>query len=549
MLNVDTSQRSPSVETARALAHGLRSAGVEFACGMPGGGANLDLIGALEDEGVRFVLARSETAAVIIAGIVGEARGTPTVAVVTRGPGLASALNGMCHALLDRQPVIVVSDTVPTSSPTVTHQRIDQPGVGRVGAKATLRVSATTAAERAVEAVRLAGTAPRGPVHLDFDPSGSVEADEQIVATEAGRAGDAAEVRRRLSQARRPVVVVGVGARAHTGAVRRALAELDAPVLCTYRGAGVIPSSSTRYAGLATGGTIEGRLLARADLIVGIGLDPVELIPPDDRRWPPVVLLDEWDADALDHLGAIARIHGRLDGLVSLLEACTDLRWPDDAGESYRFDCDRLLAGRPEPDAGLAPQDVVAALRAAAPAGTAATVDAGAHMLVAMPMWQPEHPDELFVSSGLATMGFALPAAVAASIADPDQTVVAFTGDGGLSMAMGELETIARLRARVVVVVFNDATLSLIKIKQRSVGHGGEGAVSFAPVDYAAIAEGFGLVGRRVHTATELEQAATEAMTATGPSLLDVQVDPSNYPQILDVIRGEAGRTGRKTND
>ena len=97
------------------------------------------------------------------------------------------------------------------------------------------------------------------------------------------------------------------------------------------------------------------------------------------------------------------------------------------------------------PTAGLAPHEVVDAARARAPAGTIATVDSGAHMLVAMPLWEVDEPGEALISSGLATMGFALPAAIAAALARPGRQVVCFTGDGGLGMALAELETLARL--------------------------------------------------------------------------------------------------------
>ena len=113
-------------------------------------------------------------------------------------------------------------------------------------------------------------------------------------------------------------------------------------------------------------------------------------------------------------------------------------------------------------------------------------------MLVTMPLWEVEEPDETLISSGLATMGFALPAAIAASVARPGRRVVCFTGDGGLGMALAELETVSRLGAPIVVVVFNDSALSLIEIKQRPGGHGGENAVRYRPTDFAALAQSSG---------------------------------------------------------
>ena len=137
----------------------------------------------------------------------------------------------------------------------------------------------------------------------------------------------------------------------------------------------------------------------------------------------------------------------------------------------------------------LAPQQVAAVARAHTPAGTIATVDAGAHMLAVMPLWEVDEPGRLLISSGLATMGFALPAAIAAALCAPGQPVVAFTGDGGLGMTLAEIETAVRLRLRIVVIVFNDAALSLIKIKQRPAGQGGAEAVDYGPVSFAGVAD------------------------------------------------------------
>jgi acetolactate synthase-1/2/3 large subunit len=170
-----------------------------------------------------------------------------------------------------------------------------------------------------------------------------------------------------------------------------------------------------------------------------------------------------------------------------------------------------------------------------------ATIDAGAHMLAAVPLWEVDEPGELLISNGLATMGFALPAAIAAAIVRPSRRVICFTGDGGIGMVIGELETLARLGLDVVVVVFNDAALSLIAIKQKPSGQGGRHAVAYAPTDFAAVAAGFGIPSVRVDRVDAYRVAIETALSRAGPSLIDVAVDPSAYPAILAAIRGRAG--------
>jgi acetolactate synthase I/II/III large subunit len=158
-------------------------------------------------------------------------------------------------------------------------------------------------------------------------------------------------------------------------------------------------------------------------------------------------------------------------------------------------------------------------------------------MLLAVPLWDATRPGELLISSGLATMGFALPAAVGAALVRPGTRVVCFTGDGGLGMILAELETLARLRLDVVVVLFDDRTLSLIAIKQRD-GQGDDRAVRYSVTDFAAVAEGLGVPAFRADSEAGYHLAMTEALQRPGPSLVDVAVDPRGYPAVLDAIRG-----------
>ena len=185
--------------------------------------------------------------------------------------------------------------------------------------------------------------------------------------------------------------------------------------------------------------------------------------------------------------------------------------------------------------------------RAHTPPDTIATVDAGAHMLAVMPLWEVDQPRRLLISSGLATMGFALPAAIAAALCAPGQPqagqpVVAFTGDGGLGMTLAEIETAVRLRLRIVVIVFNDATLSLIKIKQRPAGQGGAEAVDYGPVSFAGVAIAMGAAAAAVGTEAELATALDAALRRDGPTVIDVAVDPACYPAVMELSRGDAGR-------
>ena len=127
------------VEMAEQLAGALRGAGADLLYGVPGGGANLDMVGAAESAGCRFVLTHTETAAAIMAGVTAELTGQPSALVVTRGPGAASAVNGAAQALLDRQPIVVITDCVTIADrQRVSHQRLDQGAMMGAATKASL---------------------------------------------------------------------------------------------------------------------------------------------------------------------------------------------------------------------------------------------------------------------------------------------------------------------------------------------------------------------------------------------------------------------------
>ena len=542
---------------AAAIATALADAGTTVVFGLPGGGPNLDVVGAAAQAGLRFVLAHTETAAVIMAATYADLTGRPGAAVVTRGPGLASAVNGIAHAALDRLPVVVIADTVRLADAgRVSHQRLDQAALGAVVAKAVVTIGRdrTGEAAAAAAAVRLALMPPAGPVLALMDDSALSDpgmSDPGMSDSGGERSGQASDdgvavLAQALRGSRRPVIMLGTGAIAHTAAIRSALAGRGIPALHTYRARGIVPDSAAEAAGLVTGGTMEWPLLAAADLIVGLGVDEAEMIPAAWDYPAPVLLVAGYPpnapgsayfprATALDiplpaAIAVLANRHGEHD-------------WPPGVGQIARSQSALRLSEAAAARPGfLSPVQVVSVVRAHVPRETVVTVDAGAHMLAVMPLWEVTEPRRLLISSGLATMGFALPAAIAAALCAPARLVVAFTGDGGLGMTLAEIETAARLRLRIAVVVFNDGALSLIKIKQRSAGQGGTEAVDFGPVSYARAAQALGAAAAAVSTEKELTAALSAASGREGPTVIDVQVDPAAYPAIMDLSRGEAGR-------
>jgi acetolactate synthase-1/2/3 large subunit len=526
------------------LAERLATAGVTTVFGFPGGGSNLDLIEAFEDAGVRFVLTHTETGAALMAAGQAEATGGLGAVMVGNGPGLTSVVNGVAHADLDRVPLIVISDRYSAEEAATTgHQVLDQ----RALLAPLVRYGATLSAERAAEQLDAAIAAARGPnagpVHLDVPRT--LAADHAAPARGAPprslAAGDIGAVLEMLRDAARPVVVLGLEANAadvDPEDVRRLVERSGAAVLTTYKAKGCFDERHDRWAGILTGGALERPVLDAADALLLIGVDPVELL---GRPWTLVVPTAQIRRSPANtaYFGAGAElVLGSVAAAVARLADALERRpgWPVEAVAELREGA--LGAMRVGPELrlpGWRIAETVAETLGAADVTYA--VDAGAHMLPASMFLRPPAPRRFLISNGLATMGYALPAAIGAALSHPERLAVAVSGDGGMAYHVAELETAARAGARVVVVVFNDASLSLIRIKQEARGYA-RSPLDFTRSDLAAAAESFGAVGARVDDVDGLVAALQAAARREQSTLIDVRTTGEEAAATLKVVRG-----------
>src|SRR5271155_5580209 len=199
---------------AAAIVTALADAGTTVVFGLPGGGLNLDVVGAAAAAGLRVVLTHPESAAAIMAATYADLTGAPGAVLVTRGPGLASAINGIAHAALDRLPVVVIADTVRRAdADRISHQRLDQAALGAVVAKAVVTIGRDRTGAAASAAVRLALTPPPGPVvalmddSAISDPGGAPDSERSAArASTDGAPRDVAVLAEALRGSRRPVI-------------------------------------------------------------------------------------------------------------------------------------------------------------------------------------------------------------------------------------------------------------------------------------------------------------------------------------------------------
>lgn len=517
---------------ARRIVAGLKKGGARRLFGVPGGGPNLQKVGAATETGIPFVLFHTETAACIAASTYGLLTESVGAAVVTRGPGVASAVNGIAQATMDKQPLVLVGDTVPAPERTwVGHQEFDQPALMKPVSKWSGTVGHSQTARASERAARLATAHPQGAVHMDMDSAvpGEIPPDPTPLPTQRTAPKNAREMARK---AERPLLILGAGALPWIQEVRRVVAGAGCPALTTYHAKGLIDETTPEFGGLFTSSLTEAPLLQRSDLVLAVGVDPVEPIPRPFQYGAPVVEINPWP-QSHRFFPSRADVQGPVGPILESLAAhLADHSWDEGAGQTVWRTARRSLW---EDGPGFTPHQAVQAVADwnAKQGGATVTLDAGAHFLVAMPFLPVTQPRQVLISNGLSTMGYALPAAIGAALAHPGRPAVCLTGDGGLGIPLAELETLARTRAEVVVVVLNDAALTLIELKQLP-GQGGKEAVRYRTIDFAAVARACGMEGVVAENQTQL----AAALDGPRPRLIDARIDAAAYQAVIKTARG-----------
>jgi acetolactate synthase-1/2/3 large subunit len=528
---------------AETLAATLAEAGVRRMFGLPGGEI-LDFVEAARACGIDFVLTRHEAVASLMADAAGHLTRRPAVCVSTLGPGALNLTLGVANAYLDRSPLIAITAAhAETARPYATHQRLDLNAVYRPFTKLTVTLDGVNTAAAVRHAWRIALEPRFGPVHLALpsdvargperqtqDPSRIRLAPDPLPPP----APDAVDrMAAEIARARRPIVILGLDLdpAASPPAVRRFVEALGAPVFVTPKAKGILPEDHSLFFGVC-GGLAADPLVVEffegADLLVGVGFDPVE----SDKLWhrtlrlvsvAPVTIASDRFRPPLELTGDV------VDSLTALAERRFGPHdWPPDARASFRAELERTLRPAVPPASGLSPWEVTRALRDLFPADTIVTTDVGSIKLLVSQAWTTTEPLTFLESNGLSAMGYALPAAMAARLERPDRPVLCTVGDGGYGMVFADLETSVRRRIAFVTVVYNDSALSLIQAAQAKRGLPDYG-VRYGAVDFAAASAALGAWSRRVTTMAELEAAVREARAYDGPSVVEAMIDPGEY--------------------
>lgn len=542
--------------TVEAIAAFLADAGVRRLYGVPGGETTLDIIEACRRREIAFLLTHDEASAALMASTEGDLLERPGTCLAPLGPGVASVVRGVVHAYLDREPLLLLTGRSSRASLRLAaRQGLDHPRL----LDATVKGAATVTAPRAERLLRWAWdkamALPRGPVHLD------VPADEALKpARRQGRPAKGARLpspspsairaaARLLTRRGRIVVIAGLGCRRPGPArlLQEVVEHLGAPLLTTQRAKGAIPEDHPLAAGVFSGGRLEEDLLSKADGILAVGLDPVELLPRPWRAGLPVVALQEYPVSPRPYEATCEVVADLPTALAALQEALPPgggwglAEWAGQ-GSEFKARTRRVLAeasmgkGR----AGIAPHRVVEMAREIFPRQTVVSVGWGTHAFAVAAFWDAYEPKAYFCSSGLGVMGYALPAAIAAKLTLPERPVLALLGDGGFLRSVADLATAARERLPLVGIVFVDGTLGLSRVRQEQKRYAPAG-VSLGTMDIPKLAESLGALATEVEDEEALRSALKDAVATTQLAIIAVRVRPTGYRRMLEVLRGKAG--------
>jgi acetolactate synthase I/II/III large subunit len=526
---------------AEALARTLRAAGVDVVFGLPGGEV-LDFIEAARREGIRFVLTRHEATAAFMADVTGQIRRRPGVCVSTLGPGAVNMTLGVANAFLDRSPVLAITASLARSAaPYATHQQLDLNAVYRPFTKLALTLDAQDTAAKVQHAIDVASAARMGPVHIALpsdvgratdNPCAGVGSPSPLEAHQ-DTGPDLGPVATAIAAARRPVIILGLdlNPRVETRAVRAFVERASVPTFVTPKAKGIVAEDHPLFAGVCAG--VAGdpavvEFLGRADLLVGIGFDPVE----SDKLWHQTSRLVSIGPVSIasggftPHAEVVGNVTAALEALSARLPAA--FAWEPDAVPRFRAGLEAMLRPGRRPRAGLSGYELTRALRDLFPRETILATDVGSIKSITTQAWTAYDPLTFFESNGLSAMSYSFPAAMAARLEFPDRPVLCTIGDGGFGMTVAELETCVRERLPFITVVFNDSALSLIDVAQQHRGYPACG-VKYGCVDFAAVAPGFGAWSRRVDSLQDLRAAVAEARSVDRPAVIDAIVDPAEY--------------------
>jgi acetolactate synthase-1/2/3 large subunit len=515
----------------------LENEGVEYVFGIPGE-ENLDVMDALLDSSIRFITVHHEQGAALMADVYGRLTGRAGVCLATLGPGATNLITGVADANLDHAPLVAIAGQAGTNRlHKESHQVLDLTSLFEPVTKYSASLLDPDIIPEVVrKAFKLAQSEKTGASFIEF-PENIAEMDVDLDLLPVKQPYDPepsavklSEAAALISTASHPMILAGNGV-VRSGASRQ-LAEfadtLNIPAANTFMAKGVIPfrhRCALGSAGLQANDYISCGF-DQADVIICVGYDLVEYHP---YLWHPsrdriIIHIDYSPAETDAYYPVTVGVIG--DIKLSLARIAR-LAMPHQGAHVRRLR-ERLVREmdqhRDDMDFPVKPQKIIWDLRTALDLEDIVVCDVGAHKMWMARMFRCEYPNTCIISNGFASMGIALPGAIAAKLVHPDRHVVAVTGDAGFMMNSQEIETAIRCTLPVVILIWNDSSYGLIEWKQmnqfKRISN-----VHFSNPDFVAYAESFGARGYRVERTADLPDILHTALANDTVSIIDCPVD------------------------
>jgi acetolactate synthase-1/2/3 large subunit len=475
-----------------------------------------------------------------MADVAARLTGLPGICHATFGPGATNIATGTGEALLDRSPVLVFTSEMPeemiqrTVQMNIDHQRF----FGSI-TKKSFRLTSENVKEVLDSALRICKSEYPGPVHIGLpsDIAGK-EIDESPVLFPASDHlnynNDISGISALLERTRRPLIALGLTA-SRLGLRSQILEFLDSykiPVVITPMAKGLISEEHPSYAGVlfhALSDYLED-LYEKTDLVIGIGYDPVEY---NYEAWMPDVPLIHFNtvdtdmpagSEVFQYLGEPSEWFRCLRGINN-----SALIFENSLVEGIRNEMASVFDGFL---GHFGPVSVLNVLKEELPADCIVTADVGSHLHLIGQYWKTPSTDKLIITNGWSSMGFGIPAALSAQLLNPDSTVVCLTGDGGFLMMAGEILTALRYNLPVIIVVFSDGELNLIKLKQSWKELPPYGTQIYSGDLFQADR----FLGVRVLSADSTEnmkKAVNQALSFDEPVIINAIIDPEDYKWLI----------------
>src|ERR687898_3392798 len=527
-------------KAARLLVDCLQAEGVEYVFGIPGEEA-LDLNAALEESEVRFVPVRHEQGGAYIADVCGRLTGRAGVCLGTLGPGALNLVTAVADAYLDRAPLVVLTGQGDLERMhKESHQYIDLLRVMRPITKWNARLSdAAIIPEVVRKAFKVAEGEKPGSTHIELPEAGmaaQVEAEplprrRPVVSEPAAR--ELLRAAELIRAAVRPVALAGNGVvRAGAApALREFVRATGIPVAETFMGKGLLSPDNLKALGSV--GLQSGDYMMAgfddADVVLAIGYDLVEHSPEhwNPRRDKKIICIDsvpaETDANFVPEVELVGDIY---NVLTRLGEECRHV--PHQGGSARLRDVvlGRFEQAKDDDAFPVQPPRALWEIREVLGRDDIVISDVGLHKLWIGRMFPAYEPNTVLIANGLAGMGFAVPAAVAAKLVHPDRNVVTVNGDGGFLMNCQELETAVRIGTPFVNVIWENSQYGSIVWKQDK-KFGRHFGTDFTNPDFVKLAEGFGMPAWRCESADEFGERLRQGLGLDVPSVIVLPIDYS----------------------